>query len=60
MGKYKILAVDVDGTLQNSKRQITEHTRNTIIRAQEQGMKVVISSGRPTYGIAPLAEELEL
>ncbi len=60
MNKYTILAIDVDGTLQNSKRQITEHTRNTIIRAQEQGIKVVISSGRPTYGIAPLAEELEL
>ena len=60
MNKYTILAIDVDGTLQNSNKCITEHTRNTIIRAQEQGMKVVISSGRPTYGIAPLAEELEL
>ena len=60
MNKYRILAIDVDGTLQNSKKQITPHTRETIIRVQEQGMKVVISSGRPTYGIAPPAEDLEL
>lgn len=60
MSKFKIIALDIDGTLQNSAKQITEHTRNVIIRAQELGVKVVISSGRPTYGIAPLAEELQL
>jgi len=60
MQKYKIIAVDVDGTLQNSKKQITDRTRKTIIRAQESGVKIVISSGRPTYGIAPLAKELEM
>jgi len=59
MRQYKLIALDVDGTLQNSKKQITEHTRDIIIRAQEQGAKVIISSGRPTYGITPLAQELE-
>lgn len=60
MQPYKYLALDVDGTLQNSSKQITEHTRETIIHAQEMGVKVIISSGRPTYGCAPLAEELQL
>ena len=57
---YKILVLDLDGTLTNSKKEITEHTRNTLIRAQEQGLKIVLASGRPTYGIVPLAEALRL
>ena len=40
------------------KRQ--EHTRRTLIEAQERGVKIVLASGRPTYGVAPLAEILEL
>lgn len=58
--KYKILVLDLDGTLTNAKKEITPHTRETLIRAQEQGLKIVLASGRPTYGIAPLAEELRL
>ena len=58
--KYKMLVLDLDGTLTNSQKEITEHTRDTLIRAQEQGLKIVLASGRPTYGIVPLAEELRL
>lgn len=58
--KYKILVLDLDGTLTNAKKEITPHTRNTLIKAQEQGLKIVLASGRPTYGIVPLADELRL
>lgn len=58
--KHKILVLDLDGTLTNAKKEITPHTRETLIRAQEQGLKIVLASGRPTYGIVPLAEELRL
>lgn len=58
--RYKLLVLDLDGTLTNKKKEITEHTRQTLIRAQEKGLKIVLASGRPTYGIAPLAEKLEL
>ena len=58
--KYKILVLDLDGTLTNKKKEITEHTRETLIRAQEAGIKIVLASGRPTYGIMPLARQLEL
>lgn len=54
--KYKLLVLDLDGTLTNKKKEITEHTRQTLIEAQEKGLKIVLASGRPTYGIAPLAE----
>lgn len=58
--KYRILVLDLDGTLTNQKKEITEHTRETLIRAQEAGVKIVLASGRPTYGIMPLARQLEL
>lgn len=58
--KYKILVLDLDGTLTNTQKEITPYTRETLIRAQEQGLKIVLASGRPTYGIVPLAEELRL
>ncbi len=57
---YKIIVLDLDGTLTNNKKEITEKTRETLIRAQQQGIKVVLASGRPTYGVVPLAEKLEL
>lgn len=58
--KYKLLVLDLDGTLTNNKKEITEHTRQTLMEAQEKGVKIVLASGRPTYGIAPIAEKLEL
>lgn len=60
MNTYKILVLDLDGTLTNSKKEITPHTRDVLIRAQQQGVRLVLASGRPTYGIVPLADELRL
>lgn len=58
--KYRFLVLDLDGTLTNNKKEITEHTRRVLIEAQERGVKIVLASGRPTYGIATIAEKLEL
>ena len=58
--KYKLLALDIDGTLTNSQKIITEKTKSALIKAQENGIKIILASGRPTYGIVPLAEQLEL
>jgi len=58
--KYKLLVLDLDGTLTNSKKQISDRTKSTLIKAQERGITIVLASGRPTYGIVPLAEELQL
>ena len=58
--KYKAIVLDLDGTLTNSKKEITPHTREVLMKAQEMGVKVILASGRPTYGIAPLADQLEL
>ena len=57
---YRLLALDLDGTLTNSKKEITPPTREALIQIQENGIKVVLASGRPTTGVLPLARELEL
>ncbi len=57
---YKILVLDLDGTLTNKKKEITARTKETLIKAMEKGIIVVLASGRPTYGIVPLAEEIGL
>ena len=57
---YRMIVLDLDGTLTNSQKVITERTKKALFEAQERGVKVVLASGRPTYGVVPLAKELEL
>lgn len=57
---YKLLALDLDGTLTNSKKEITPHTLEVLMQAQQQGLRLVLASGRPTAGIKPLARQLQL
>ena len=42
--KYKLLVLDIDGTVTNSKKQITEKTRNAILELQKSGIPVAIAS----------------
>lgn len=58
--KYKLLVLDLDGTLTNSKKEITPFTKEVLMEAQQQGLHLVLASGRPTYGIVPLAKTLEM
>ena len=57
---YKIIVLDLDGTLTNRDKVITPRTKAALMKAQKRGKKVVLASGRPTPGVLPLAEELEL
>lgn len=36
--KYKLLVLDIDGTVTNSQKQVSEKTRKAVIRLQEQGV----------------------
>ena len=55
-----VLALDLDGTLTNSKKQVTENTKAAIAGFIEAGGTVVLASGRPTFGVMPVAKILEL
>lgn len=58
--KYKIIALDLDGTLKNSQNEITPKTRQALIECQKRGIRVVLASGRPTPGLRHEAKILEL
>lgn len=53
---YKLLVLDIDGTATNSQKEVTPSTREAVIRLQEAGIPVAIASGRPTPGVAPIAD----
>lgn len=56
----RVLALDLDGTLTNDEKKVTPRTRAALDAAAAKGVTLVLASGRPTAGIRPLAEELEL
>ena len=58
--KYKLLVLDVDGTLLNDEREIRKRTLAALLKVQQMGVRIVLASGRPTYGLMPLAKTLEL
>ncbi len=58
--KYKLLAVDVDGTLLNSRREITMLTKQSIQKAIEKGIVFTICSGRPVQGVKLITDMLEI
>ena len=55
---YKLIAIDLDGTMLNSYGMVTENTKKIIQEKINQGMEIVISSGRTTSSIMPIAEEI--
>lgn len=58
--KYKLLVLDVDGTLVNSAKEISKQTLATLLKVQQMGVRIVLASGRSTYGLRHLIEALEL
>ena len=57
---YRAIALDLDGTLTNHEKVVTPKTREALLKAASQGAVIILASGRPTYGIEPVAECLEL
>lgn len=55
---YKLVAIDLDGTLLNSYGEVSENTKNEIKKAIENGVEVVLASGRPVSSVEDLANEI--
>lgn len=55
---YKLVAIDLDGTMLNSYGIVTENTKNTIKKVIENGAEVIIASGRPIDSIKSIAKEI--
>ena len=58
--KYKVITLDIDGTLTNSEKVITENTKKALLDFQEKGGKIILASGRPQHSMFPYAETLAL
>ena len=58
--KYKLLASDLDGTLNNNSGQLTCGNKQAIKQAMESGLHFVICSGRSQNSVAPFNTELGL
>ena len=56
----KLVAVDIDGTLLNTKREVTPEVFSAVQDAKAAGVKIVIATGRPIPGVRNLLEELHL
>ena len=56
----KAIVMDVDGTLTNDKKEITPKTREILLKAQKQGILLILASGRPTTGLVEMGKVLEM
>ncbi len=57
---YRLLALDIDGTLLNSSKRLTDRTRQAVERAKEYGFIVSLVSGRRPRSMLRVAKELDL
>ncbi|MGT2959089.1 haloacid dehalogenase [Streptococcus bovimastitidis] len=55
----KLIAIDLDGTLLNSQKEIPLENKKAIKEATEAGIKIVLCTGRPLSGTKPYFEQLD-
>ncbi|BFH67105.1 5-amino-6-(5-phospho-D-ribitylamino)uracil phosphatase YcsE [Paenibacillus dendritiformis] len=60
MNNYRLLALDMDGTLLTDDHRISKKTAEAIRDAREAGITVILSTGRAFENAVPYAEELGL
>ena len=58
--KYKLIAMDLDGTLNNDQKVITPKTREALMEAQKKGIRLALASARPSPGLFKERDILQL
>lgn len=56
----KLIAMDLDGTLNNDEKRITPATKAALMQAQQQGIPLALASARPSPGLYRECDELEM
>lgn len=54
----KLIAIDIDDTLLNTQHKITAQTKSALQEALNNGVKIVLCSGRPLAGVSPFLDQL--
>lgn len=57
---YKIIFIDIDGTLVDNKKQISEKTKQVLKQLVKNNIKIVLTSARPYKSIVDYANECNL
>ena len=57
---YKLLALDLDGTLLDASSNISKRNLSDLLKAQSNGLRIILSSGRPTEGMKHIEDALRL
>ncbi|MEY2194830.1 HAD family hydrolase [Neobacillus sp. BF23-41] len=60
MTNYKVLFLDIDGTLLRPDGTIEDSTKKAISKVQAQGLEVFLATGRPLHELDELAKELNI
>ncbi len=58
--EYKLIAIDMDGTLLNSQNEVSLRTKAAIERAKEKGIHIVLATGRILKSAKIFSDELML
>ena len=58
--KYRLIAMDLDGTLNNDRKQIDAPTRDALMRCQASGIRLVLASARPLPGLYRERDALDI
>ena len=57
---YKLIALDMDGTLLREDKTVSQRTKDAIKKAKDKGVTVVLATGRPIEGVHKYLEELDM
>ena len=57
---YKLLALDIDGTIKSHSESISDHTLSMISKVQKAGVKVTLATGRMSGSALAIAKELDI
>lgn len=56
---YKLVVIDLDGTMLNQYGIVTQKTKEAIEKVQKNGIEVIIASGRPIDSVKTIAKEIK-
>ncbi|MDC3417338.1 HAD family hydrolase [Aquibacillus salsiterrae] len=60
MGTYKVLFLDIDGTILQADHTIEESTRDAVNQVMNKGLEVFLATGRPLHEVYPIAKSLHI
>lgn len=60
MSEIKLIAIDIDGTLLNEENILAQETIDAVTEARNNGIKVVLCTGRPLTGVKPYLKKLNI